>query len=99
MGNSCRGYRQVRCAGVFGRVVLWRWAGAVFKEHTYQCCAAGRNTGCIYEGCRKALSLAGTPKLSCRREITKIYPERDTAEYDGALFQLPLGRENVAGRA
>ena len=73
--------------------------GPSLRSMTYQRCAAGCNPGCIHQSGHKALSLAGAGKLSDRRGITPLYLERDTGEHDGALFQLPVGGENVAGRA
>ena len=73
--------------------------GPSLRSHTYQRRAAGRNTGSIYQSCREALSLAGACRFPVVGQIAEIYLERDTGEHDGAVLQLPVGRENVAGGA
>ena len=79
-------------------MVQWGRAGAVHKEHTDQCGAAGSNPGGIYESGNEALTLAGARKIPGRRGVTELLPERDPTQFHGAILQLPIRRENVAGR-
>ena len=58
----------------------------------------GVTPGVFTKAAVKIYHWPGPSKISSTRRIAKYHFKRDTAELYGALLQLPVSRENVAGR-
>ena len=58
----------------------------------------GVTPGVFTKAAMKIYHWPGPAKISHRRDFAELLPERDPAELHGAVFQLPVRGEDVAGR-